>query len=550
MRGVIAGFGTGGVLAALGLGAMSLVMPLPETPGAHLAAALSAARMPAKVEPVAAAPTIVEVPAGSEFAKGQGDTAPARPAPPQAPTLAAPSAPGVAPPEDTPDRIAIADTAPAARPEAVSEPAPQPMTEAPAQAMETPPEAEAPVPVPPPGEVQTPRLGSADATAERAETEAAAPEAVSEPVDAMPEPQEAATVSEPAPHPEDPVPMPIVLGDGSQMLMPDGSVVSAEEAARQMAGEVTAPDQPDLNESDAAVLGLPSEKPLELPAGLPDAAEMPRVFSAQEPSKPVGQEVGGLSADPAIVTNRLPRIGDATAEEPETEPVSETVSPLQRYATDFLSTDGGPLFSVVLVDVGVAAGGLDPQTLKALGVPVTVAIDPSRPDAREAAADYRRAGLEVAILAPDLPANAAPTDVEVAVEAWRQQIPEAIAIMDGPKSVFQNKRPLAQAMVAILAREGLGLITQQKGLNAAAQLAEGAGVPHIELWREIDAARDRDTVIERMLGRAAFEAQRDGQVAVMLSGWPESVSGLQKWLPAAEGEVTLAPASGLVLGDE
>ncbi|MDV7269510.1 divergent polysaccharide deacetylase family protein [Thioclava sp. A2] len=533
MRGVIAGFGTGGVLAALGLGAMSLVLPLPETPGAHLAAALSAARMPAKVEPVAAAPTIVEVPAGSEFAKGQGDTAPARPAPPQAPTLAAPSAPGVAPPEDTPDRIAIADTAPAARPEAVPEPAPQPMTEAPAQAMETPPEAEAPVPVPPPGEVTVPQLGGVEESASSAEVEVVTP-------------------NEPdiAPAPDSPDQMPIVLGDGSQMLMPDGSVVSAEEAARQMAGEVTAPEQPDLNETDAAVLGLPSEKPLELPAGLPDAAEMPRVFSAQEPSKPMGQEVGGLSADPAIVTNRLPRIGDATAEEPETEPVSETVSPLQRYATDFLSTDGGPLFSVVLVDVGVAAGGLDPQTLKALGAPVTVAIDPSRPDAREAAADYRRAGLEVAILASDLPANAVPTDVEVAVEAWRQQIPEAIAIMDGPKSVFQNKRPLAQAMVAVLAREGLGLITQQKGLNAAAQLAEGAGVPHIELWREIDAARDRDTVIERMLGRAAFEAQRDGQVAVMLSGWPESVSGLQKWLPAAEGVVTLAPASGLVLGDE
>ena len=531
MRGVIAGFGTGGVLAALGLGAMSLVMPLPETPGAHLAAALSAARMPAKVEPATGeAPAIVEVPAGSEFAKGQGDTAPARPAPPKAPSLAPPSASGVAPPEDTPDQIAVADTAPAARPEAPAEPAPLAMTEAPTQAMEAPPEAEAPIPVPPPGEAVAPQLGVADGAA---------------PVIA-----EITSAAEPdlAPAPETPDQMPIVLGDGAQMLMPDGSVVSAEEAARQMSGETAPPDQPAPDENEAAVIGLPSEKPLELPAGLPDAGAMPRVFTPQESSKPMGQEVAGLSADPAIVTNRLPRIGDEPA---QTVPASvetaqdETLSPLQRYATDFLPTDSAPLYSVVLVDVGVAAGGLDRQTLKALGVPVTVAIDPSRPDAREAAADYRRAGAEVAILAPDLPANAAATDIEVAVEVWRQVIPEAIAVMDGPKSVFQNKRPVAQAMVAILAREGLGLITQQKGLNAAAQLAESAGVPHVELWREIDAARDRDTVIGRMLARAAFEAQRDGQVAVMLSGWPESIAGLQGWMPAAERSVTLAPVSSI-----
>ena len=123
-----------------------------------------------------------------------------------------------------------------------------------------------------------------------------------------------------------------------------------------------------------------------------------------------------------------------------------------------------------------------------------------------------------------------------------------MALVESATPKIQNNRPLAQQLVKALAADGLGVVTQSQGLDAEGQLAAAAGLPAAKVWRVLDGARERGAVIERTLARAAFEAQRDGRVIVMLSAWPESIAGLTTWAAGAQ-EVTLAPVSAQMLGE-
>ncbi|WP_372841633.1 divergent polysaccharide deacetylase family protein, partial [Phaeovulum sp.] len=210
----------------------------------------------------------------------------------------------------------------------------------------------------------------------------------------------------------------------------------------------------------------------------------------------------------------------------------------------FLPT-GGPLLALVLLDPGPDA---DIAALAAMGVPMTVALDPMRAGVAQDARLWRDAGFEVAILAAALPSGATPADVEVALAAWRRMLPEAVAVIEPPEPVLQANRILAQQLVAVLTREGLGLATQEgKGLNAAAQLAAAAGVPQVAIWRVIDGEGDKAAAILRYLDRAAFEAQRGSGVAVMLHAWPETLAGLVEWHASRKTGPELAPFSALAL---
>ena len=515
-RGMMAGIGSGALVAVLGLGVTSLVTPLPAAPGANLNTALAslptptpavdpppegpeaAAPKPAAA-PAAEPPPVIEVPAESEFARGPSDVLPQRPDPAQTPGLPAAEAPAVPAPEADTDQLALAGTEPAARPEAIDAPPEPQLVPAPAEnALSSYPSGESPVPVPPPAEVTTPALA---------------------PVEVTP----------PVPQPEPPL-----------AVAPDAPV------------EQPSPEPPGAG-TDAIPI-LPAEE------AMPDSIEAPakpRVITLNKPSAAPGTPATGFRNAEGVTTGRLPTIGKRRAEEAEAAADDEEAAapdldapPIRRFAQSFAAPENVPLYSVVLIDPGVAAGGLDRDTIKALGIPMTIAIDPTRPDARAAAEAFRADGFEVAILASAIPEQASATDIEVAVEAWRAAIPEAVAVVEAPQPVFQNKRALVQPMIDILAREGLGVITQNQGLNAADQLAARAKLPRIAVWRVIDQGRERGPVIERMLSRAAFEAQKGGAVTVMLSAWPESIAGLSGWVPVAEKSVALAPASAVALRAE
>ncbi len=222
-------------------------------------------------------------------------------------------------------------------------------------------------------------------------------------------------------------------------------------------------------------------------------------------------------------------------------------SRLRSNAAPFEAPDARPLVSVVIIDVGPEEGGLDTDSLRSLNFPVTIAIDPTRPDAKDVAQAYRDAGFEVAILATGIPSAAEPSDLETTFQTYLASLPQAVAVIDTPVPAFQNDRRLARHMVALLGAEGLGLITHDKGLNPADMLAGQSGVPHIETFRVLDGAREGTSTILRSLERAASEAARQGNVTVVAHSYPETVTALLGWAQDAGKDVALAPASALLL---
>lgn len=330
-----------------------------------------------------------------------------------------------------------------------------------------------------------------------------------------------------------------------QVTAPEGGAPAPVPSAPAPAAAPQAPE-------NAAISPAPEPAP-EIML-LPDGSQVAPSQAAQQPARPqvfsAGQG-GGFSNAPGTVVNRLPAVGRAAGADAGAAPL--VVAPatggkaIERFSAPPPQAIGRPMMSVVLVDVGVEAGGLDPETIASLRLPVTVALDPTQPDAAGRASRYRAAGLEVAVLAAGIPQGATVQDVATAMEAWHQAVPEAVAVLDAPSPQFQNNRILSQQVVAGLKAAGEGLMTQSSGLDSAGQVARAKGVPQIQLWRVADAGREDRAEIARSLDRAAFEGERKNGVAVMLSAWPESVAALTDWAASMSGKIVLAPASALML---
>jgi polysaccharide deacetylase 2 family uncharacterized protein YibQ len=467
---------------------------------------------------------VVEAPAGSEFTRERPDEDPVLPALEAAPesmetpTVEAPAA------ETAPD---LPEVTPAAAPEgqlASPETIPAPETTAP-EALAEAPAMEQSVPVPPQGEAAAPELGqgaaSDDALALAPEPEAApavpAAEVVVEP---EPEAMPAAEVAEATP----------------------SSEPEAEEEKIAQAAPVEEPELAPAEEAGADDESLPEseddQKPIIIGVGT-----APRIGSD------AGPQTGFSTAVPGVRINRLPSIGTETAEEPvvETEIVPETddMPALRRYAVAVDNPDGLPLVGVVLTDP--ASGGVSVQDLAGIARPLTIAIDPTRADAAERAAALRAAGLEIAILVPALPEGATASDLEVSYQAFTQALPDAVAVIGAPDAPFQSDRRTAQHVVALLASDGRGLVTYDRGLNPARQAAESKGVPAAVVYRQLDGRGESRLTMRRYLDRAAFEAAQVGQVLVVAQASAESVAALTDWVASGAKDTLVAPVSAMMI---
>jgi polysaccharide deacetylase 2 family uncharacterized protein YibQ len=401
-----------------------------------------------------------QAPGGSEFTRAAEDRAPlpprSEPEPPQRPVLAAPTA-------AAPSTPYAAGTEPAERPERVAT-LPEGFEPPPALRGEEArlPMAESPLPVPPAGEIEPPRLGPTSLPAE----------------------------------PE------IAL----EALQADTGV--------------------------SIILPLPEPEP-------PAAPTPPQPGFSSAPPR-------GFSNAPGVLVNRLPTLGaDTPSAEPQVAVQVEPQTPLERYAQPY-EASGKPMLAVLMLDPGGADGWFGRAALAQIDFPVTVVLNPMLPGAAQAAAQYYAEGFEVAILATALPEGATLADLEVIFAAWRAVIPQAVALVEPPEPVLQSDRLLSQQLVAILKREGLALVTQGKGLNAAGQLATSAALSHAEVWRVLDAEGDKAPAILRYLERARFEAARGQGVAVMLHAWPETMNALAQFRVDSSASIDLAPISALV----
>jgi polysaccharide deacetylase 2 family uncharacterized protein YibQ len=575
-----------GALVGTGLLALaSVVSPAPEMPGAAAKpdATTGSASDTAGAAAPDAAPEAAPQPPGPTEEPGPVETAEASEAAPAVSTdAAAEAAPAALPdttaaaPEVTPE-TALATGAE----EAVAGSAPAPVADAP-EGLAEPGQSAAPVlpaATDAPGSSQGPQ-SPADLAADPAPVAVPAPAAAPD-VATAPVPKELPEATEgedaalaalpagemPPADPADPAlpSLPVPEAAPVAVDLPGPPPLTPEEEAllRQLAeGSPGNPEAPPADAPPADALpGTPPEPaPEAAPETDPETAEaQPGQLPADDPLPEVGTAgVGLIEPDPAlpsassppeepegVTTGRLPRIGDAVAA-PESAVEAET--PLTLYARAFDNPEAKPAFAIVLIDDG--AEGLDRAALAALPFAVSFALDPTHPQAAEHAAIYRAAGQEVVMMASALPAGAQASDVEVAMAAMAQALPESIAVMDQPEAAFQADRPLATMVVATVAGQGRGLLTWDQGLNAADQVARREDVPAAVAFRDLDGAGETASVIRRYLDRAAFKAAQEGRVTVIGRARPDTLAAILEWtVEGRAATVALAPLSAVLSVD-
>ncbi len=327
--------------------------------------------------------------------------------------------------------------------------------------------------------------------------------------------------------------------DSADPGLPDPSVSIVEAPA-----EVS----PDPRIADAA----PVEPPLATAEIGPTQESLPPV-SPGEPAAPLPRASGLADQAEGVVTGRLPRIGtsdpapaiETPAAIPETVPLDpQGLGPLQRFARPFENPDSKPLFAILLVDEG---DDVNRAELASLSLPLTVVIDPLSEGAAEREAIWRAGGQEVVLSVSGIPQGATASDLEQTFQQLLERLPEALAVIDPDGRMFQDNRPLATMVVPILQAEGLGLVTYDRGLNAADQVARRSGLGAARIFRKLDAEGEAVPVIRRYLDRAAFKAAQEGQVVVIGTLRDETVKAIMEW--AVEGRsatVALAPVSALM----
>jgi hypothetical protein len=231
--------------------------------------------------------------------------------------------------------------------------------------------------------------------------------------------------------------------------------------------------------------------------------------------------------------------GDAP---PDVVVVVDDLPPVDRFAQSFANPMGKPVFSVLLLDDGAAE--TDRAALAALPFPVSFVLDPTIPNSAEIAVLYQAAGKEVVMLAAGIPEGATPSDLAVSFEANAQVLPQAVAVIDSFTGTYQNNRQLAADVLSEIGAQGRGVLSWDRGLNAASQIARREGLRNALVYRHLDAEGEAGSVIRRYLDRAAFKAAQDGRVVVLGTTRPETIAALLEW--AVEGRaatVALAPVT-------
>ncbi len=326
------------------------------------------------------------------------------------------------------------------------------------------------------------------------------------------------------------------------------TVVAEAEPATEPLPEPAAQEPAPVAEEPAPVV----DEPVAAPSS-GQQAQTPQTDGADPaPEVVIAQTEDDAPAEtgPAVRINR-----PSTATEEPTEPQSEaaetdavpTDAPaLQRYAAPFENPDNLPLISVVLVDDNGLPDAA--QVIAALPFQPTVVVDALADSAGGKAASYRAAGVEVAMQLA-LPSGAQPVDVEVAFEAAFGIVSEAAMLFsDGTGLVQDNRRVTAQVM-QILADDGRGFVSVQRGLGGALRAASQESVASAEIMRDLDGAEETAGAIARALDQAAFRARQTGTAVVMGRMTPQTLQVLSEWSADLDTDTLLiAPVSAILLG--
>ncbi|PWJ20402.1 divergent polysaccharide deacetylase family protein [Jannaschia seohaensis] len=353
--------------------------------------------------------------------------------------------------------------------------------------------------------LDAPLLGARPEPAAGVSTESAQP-AEPEPIEAATEPQAA----EPAP-----------LTDAA--IEPESAAPVVQE---QLATQALAPAASGL----APRLTMPP---------IPTTSERPA--SADAPERITPRRI--------VLDSVRPETAQRTAAAPADKTPASKARALTAHAAAFENPEAKPLFSIVLIDD--PEGGLSRQSLIALDMPLTFAVDPARADAAEVAAAYRAAGHEVLLLAEALPADATRDEIAAALRRAHDAVPVAVGVLDGRAGDFARSGRALAALAGPLAEAGMGFVGFDEGLGAGLAAAEAAGVPTVPVYRVVDENGERATVITRYLDRATFEAEETGSTIVVGRTQPAMMTALLSWANGRRADtVAIAPISHILRAGE
>jgi polysaccharide deacetylase 2 family uncharacterized protein YibQ len=372
-----------------------------------------------------------------------------------------------------------------------------------------------------------------------------------------------------APAPQAPTPqgagdpaLPVVAGSDENSGTPATppkpmAVTSKPEALPQISDAPKSPELSDTNPpATAPQTAIDANKPLSpTPDPVtpePDAAPKPKVMDTKTevtllPDTGLGGQVDGVITGRMASIQPTPPIPSPGAEEgvilPETTGVED--APWIKYASTFTAQAGKPKFAILLVDDGAA--DIDRKALAELPFMVSFVVDPLSATAAEATAIYRAAGREVLFLASGIPVGANASDLAQTFQAHSAALPETVAVIDLATGGFQDDRALATQVVPIVKDQGRGLVTFDRGLNTADQVARREGVPTATVYRVLDGQGEDTPLIRRYLDRAAFKAAQDGQVIVLGQASQETIKALLEWtVEGRASSVDLAPLTAML----
>lgn len=314
--------------------------------------------------------------------------------------------------------------------------------------------------------------------------------------------------------------------------MEDQITVEVDTAA---ASEIADADAAQEDVADAPVISdtNPSAQttaPTVISIVTEDGQIMPQGDSSVQVNRPVTEEADADAADDTAVAE-----------------VDPNAPALVKYGASFDNPDGKPLLSLVLHDRGEMPTPL--TSLSQFDFPVTVVVDLANADAIARVAEYRNAGLEVAVMTT-LPEGATPSDIEVILTGLFDRLPEGVALIDTGETGLQGNRDTIEQTMAALAGDGRGLLTIARGLNTALRTAQEAGVPATTIYRDIDPEWQSARIVRRFLDQAAFRARQQSGVVLFGRLRPNTLTGIKQWSKSSRAEqVAMAPLSAVLLDD-
>ena len=216
------------------------------------------------------------------------------------------------------------------------------------------------------------------------------------------------------------------------------------------------------------------------------------------------------------------------------------------YARDKISDEGKPKLSIVLLTDQLSA--IDPNLLQVLPIPVTFAVDPVNPAADTLLISLREREQEAVILA-DLPPEAAVQDVDAALTALVDMLPQTVGVIERQAGALQQSRDVMLHVPEVLNRTGHGLVVYEKGFNTLAKEAGKAGTPVATIYRNLDDADQNERAIRRFLDGAAFRAANSPSepIVVLARLRRETMSAIRIWaLQDRAHKTAVVPVSQLM----